>query len=125
VPCFDAFCADGPEPCGWTPNEHAEAHGATALMDADRAAGRGPDATGDAVEGTVEDDGTGLPMVPAGEYSVESEWTALLMAAGKLSPPLTTDQVRMRIKATFGVTHPSKATGEQLARLRASLQAVT
>jgi len=71
------------------------------------------------VEGAVE--GTGLPMVPAGSYDRLTEWSNLLMAAGKLSPPMTTEQVKAWAKATYGVTSVEQVTGEKFARLRLSL----
>lgn len=41
-PCFDPYCAGGPAPCGFTPGQHLEAHGADGIIEADRAAGRIP-----------------------------------------------------------------------------------
>lgn len=42
-PCLDPYCGSTETPCGFTPNQHMEAHGADAIIEADRAAGRIPD----------------------------------------------------------------------------------
>ena len=116
MPCLNPWCAQGPNPCGFTPNEHLGAHGPQALLDEDRRTGRAP-----AEEGVVE--GDGLPMVPVGTYEVAVELPRLMAVAGKFSPPLTTDQVRARVLAAFDLKHIGHATGEQFARVRAALEA--
>lgn len=43
APCLDPWCAGGPTPCGRTPNGHLEAHGAAAIVEANKpAAPAGP-----------------------------------------------------------------------------------
>jgi hypothetical protein len=42
-PCLDPYCANGPAACGFTPNEHLEAHGPAAILEEDRRTGRAPE----------------------------------------------------------------------------------
>ncbi len=44
-PCLDPYCANGAAPCGYTPNQHLEAHGVAAIIANDRSTGRIPAAT--------------------------------------------------------------------------------
>lgn len=153
-PCLDPWCANGPTPCGFTPNEHMEAHGARAILDADHEARRVPDGgepgwrvtefdhaeslvtaaqevlspekaaeLAGLVHGAdVTVDADGLPVLPPGEYVIDAELPRLMVAAGKLDPPLTTDAVRAMVVAAFGLGHVGEATGEQYARVRLAIE---
>jgi hypothetical protein len=82
------------------------------------------------VEGTVEDGtgpGSGLPMVPAGNYDVTEQWSLVMSRAGQPSStgqprPLTTDQVSAMVCAAFDLPHAGAATGEQLARIAEAMK---
>lgn len=150
-PCLDPYCANGPAACGFTPNQHMEFHGAAAIIEADRAAGRIPDyKVGDTVtvggieftkvrempsienmlfhdpdkpvEGVVETTGPVLPDVPDDDYDADELYSSLMTGASKQTPPLTTAEVNALICRTFEVESPSFVSGHGLARLRAGLK---
>lgn len=77
------------------------------------------------VEGTVEGAADPLPMVPDGDHDHAELYSVLMNGASRQTPPLTTAELNGLICRTFGVAHPSGATGQQLARLRAGLKAGT
>jgi hypothetical protein len=76
----------------------------------------------EAIEGTVEGDGTGLPMIPDGPYEFNAELPKLMVLAGQRTPPLTTDGLRDVIKATFELPKASDASGYQLAQLAEAMR---
>lgn len=114
----EAFSEPGFANAGWTSTDGEP----TVFEDAER--GReyavGDTVTVGGMEFTKISD---YPFLPAGDYTVAAEWPLLMTLAGKFDPPLTTDQVRRRVNAAFGLGHVGEATGEQLARVRAALAA--
>lgn len=75
------------------------------------------------VEGTVEGDGSGLPMLPDGSYGdFNTELPKLMALAGQRTPPLNTDQLREVIIATFELPKASDASGYQLAQLAEAMR---
>lgn len=122
MPCLNPYCAGTDTPCGFTPQQHMEVHGVKAIIEADRAAGLIP---GEPVDGTVETTGPILPDVPEGDYDADELYTMLMTGASQQKPPLTTSEVNALICRDVGVEHISKASGRDLARLRAGLKAGT
>lgn len=77
------------------------------------------------VEGDVEEGtgpGSGLPMLPDGNYTVAEELPKLMMLAGQRNPPWNTDQLREVVVAAFDLKIISDATGLQLARVAEAMR---
>lgn len=77
------------------------------------------------VEGDVEEGtgpGSGLPLLPDGDYDFAEQSSRIMTLAGQRTPPMTTDQVIAMIKAAFGLKLPSEATGLQLARMAEAMK---
>jgi len=79
------------------------------------------------VEGALEGDGDGLPMVPDGDYEIADEWAKVMRLAGQRTEggkpaPWKLDEVRAAVCTAFGLGHVGEATGLQLARFAAALK---